>query len=214
MMTQSHLTQLFSMLKGGARSGHRGHAGRIGKRGGSAPGPIRSLAELNDRLRESYQVPIDDKLYTKGFSVNPKSIQEHTQHLEDKSDKWSNMKVDGSRYAGLFDPVTNSIILPNNNHSRHTEVADDVVGYKFGDKKASDMSQILQDRSVHFLIYFGAKGKVNNVTFDTSYAGQANIRDSEVKAIDNIYKAMKKLSKIGVESKVAISGQDLIETEI
>lgn len=36
-LPRNNLGQLFSILKGGPNSGNRGHAGRLGKRGGSAP---------------------------------------------------------------------------------------------------------------------------------------------------------------------------------
>lgn len=50
----SNLNDLFSRLKGGAGSGNRGHAGRIGKRGGSGPGNLsaRNKIEQKDLFHE------------------------------------------------------------------------------------------------------------------------------------------------------------------
>lgn len=55
------LYSLFSVLKGGPRSGNRGHAGRLGKRGGSAPKSggvpqnLKTLKEVKAYLNHTYK---------------------------------------------------------------------------------------------------------------------------------------------------------------
>lgn len=43
-LPRNNLSGLFSILKGGAGSGNRGHAGRLGKRGGSGPSLIQTIS--------------------------------------------------------------------------------------------------------------------------------------------------------------------------
>lgn len=67
------LNSLFEVLKGGPRSGNRGHAGRLGKRGGSAPG-VRGGVPQNLETKEIVQT------YLKSM-YDPKDIEEAVTRL-------------------------------------------------------------------------------------------------------------------------------------